>query len=141
MLTGWTLKVVAAVAVVVLGVGAMALLFRGSVRNWIDDRYTRVSSEAGGRSVVYTSPKAASTVTGEITGRWKPGDRLANPSGNFLRYDDTVVAVTPSGGGSRITVDDEDRGYARWYPFVGGWWGTYSGPGETFRGGGPGAGK
>jgi len=140
-MTGWALKVAAGVAVVVVGVGAMALLFRGSVRSWVDGRYTRVSSEAGGRSLVYTSPKTVGAVSSEIAGKWKPGQRLADPAGYFLRYDDTVVAVTPSGRGSRITVDDEARGYARWYPFVGGWWGTYSGPGETFRGGGPGAGK
>ena len=78
-----------------------------------------------------------------IAGKWKPAERLADPSGYFLRYRNDIVAVTaaPEGGGSRIFVDEERRGYARWYPYVGGYWGTYSGPGEGFRGGGPGAGK
>ena len=43
--------------------------------------------------------------------------------------------------GSRILVDDEEGGYHRNYGYVGGFWGTYSGPAGSFRGGGPGAGK
>jgi hypothetical protein len=137
------LKVAAAVALLVLGGGGLAalLLSAGSVRGWVGDRYPRVSSEAGGQSVVYSSPKRPSAVAAEIADRWTPAQRLSDPSGVFLRYSDAVVAVTPSGGGSRIYVDDADRGYARWFPFLGGFWGTYSGPAETFRGGGPGAGK
>ena len=137
------LKVAAAVALLVFGgVGLAALLSSGgSARGWVGDRYTRVSSAADGRSVVYSSPKRASVVATEIADRWTPAQRLNDPSGFFLRYSDTVVAVTPSGGGSRIYVDDAERGYARWFPYLGGFWGTYSGPAETFRGGGPGAGK
>ena len=78
----------------------------------------------------------------DIAGAWKPADRLNDPSAIFLRYRGDYVAITPdSAGGSHIYVDDERRGYARWYPHVGGYWGTYSGPGEGIRGGGPGAGK
>ena len=47
----------------------------------------------------------------------------------------------PGQAGSRIYVDDQRQGYNRWYPYIGGRWGTFSGPGETFRGGGPAAGK
>jgi hypothetical protein len=62
-------------------------------------------------------------------------------SGVFLRYSDDVVSVVPQSGGSRIIVDDEDSGYRRNYLFVGGFWGTFSGRGQGFRGGGPGSGK
>jgi len=63
-------------------------------------------------------------------------------SGVFLRYSKDYVGVVPDrGGGSKIYVDDERRGYAHFYPFIGGFWGSYSGRGESFRGGGPGAGK
>jgi hypothetical protein len=141
--SSFQLKIAAAVALLVLGGGGLAalLLTAGSVRGWVGERYTRVSSETGGRGVVYSSPKRPSVVAAEIADRWKPAQRLNDPSGVFLRYSDAVVAVTSSGGGSRIHVDDPSRGYARWFPYLGGYWGTYSGPAETFRGGGPGAGK
>jgi Domain of unknown function (DUF4247) len=141
--TPFQLKVAAAVALIVIGGVSLGALFlsAGSLRGWVGDRYTRVSSEAGGRSVVYSSPKRPSVVAAEIANRWKPAQRLNDPSGFFLRYSAAVIAVTPYGTGSRIHVDDAGRGYARWFPYVGGYWGTYSGPAETFRGGGPGAGK
>jgi Domain of unknown function (DUF4247) len=140
--TNFQLKVAGAVALVALG-GGLAVMFlsAGSVRSWIGGRYTQVSSTDGGRSAVYSSPKHPSAVAEEIADRWKPAQRLNDPSGFFLRYSDAVVAVTQSANSSRIYVDDPSRGYARWFPYVGGYWGTYSGPAETFRGGGPGAGK
>jgi hypothetical protein len=52
-----------------------------------------------------------------------------------------MVVVVPMKGGSRIYVDDAKSGYRRWYGHVGGWFGTYSGPAEGLRGGGPGTGK
>lgn len=130
--------VVAAVgAAVVLGV---IVFGRGNVRDHVSGRYRFVQRDGG--SAVYSSPEAPSKVAGDIAGKWKPADRLSDPSGFFLRYRSDIVAITPEpGGGSRIFVDDEDRGYNRWYPIVGGNWGTYSGGGEGFRGGGPGAGK
>jgi hypothetical protein len=52
------------------------------------------------------------------------------------------VTISPQGGGgSRIVVDDEETGYRRGFVYLGGWWGSYSGPAESFRGGGPGGGK
>jgi hypothetical protein len=123
-------------------IGVIFLATRaGSPRGWIDQRYRYVSGDRSIPSVIYSSPKPPSAVVGEITRRWKPADRRSDPSGQFLRYRDLMVAVTPQDGGSRIHVDDEDRGYARWYPIVGGYWGTYSGPGPRARAGGPGAGK
>jgi hypothetical protein len=130
------------IVVGILAIGAVAATTRGSVRDHVRERYTLVSSASGGRSAVYSSPSKPSAVAASIASKWKPAERLSDPSGYFLRYRNDIVAVTAAeGGGSRITVDDERRGYARWYPYIGGYWGTYSSPGEGFRGGGPGAGK
>lgn len=126
---------------IVLG---MVFLSEGSVREYVAERYTRTSSDdpALAGALVYTSTRSAAVVTNEITSAWKPADRHTDPAGYFLRYRDDIIAVSPTAsGGSRIVVDDGDRGYTRWYGFVGGYWGTYSGPAEGLRGGGPGAGK
>jgi hypothetical protein len=131
------------------GVGLVALLgvmfgTRGSVRSYIAGRYQRVEAESKGRSAVYTSTESPGAVAKTISGRWKPAERINDPGGSFLRYRSAIVAVTAAAAGqtgSRIYVDDQSSGYNRWYPYVGGRWGTFSGAGETFRGGGPAAGK
>lgn len=126
----------------VLALGGALVASRGSVREHVRGNYTLVRSTDAGRSAEYSSPRQASAVAASIASEWKPSERLTDPGGYFLRYRNDIVAVTPGpAGGSRIFVDDERRGYTRWYPYVGGYWGTYSGPGESFRGGGPGAGK
>ena len=128
------------------GLGLLALLglvfgTSSGVRGYLDDHYRRAGTEAGG-SRVYTSPASPARVAAAISGARKPAERINDPGGYFLRYQNNIVAVTNDGtGGSRIHLDDEGRGYARWYPYVGGRWGTFSGPAEGFRGGGPGAGK
>jgi Domain of unknown function (DUF4247) len=134
-------KLILAGLIAVIGLGAIGLAVSriGGVRGYLEDNYTRVSAQ--GDSVVYTSARGPGTVYNEIRSRHRPADTLVQPSGYFLRYSDDIVVVTADGPGSRIYVDDEDRGYARWFPVVGGYWGTYRGPGETFRGGGPGSGK
>lgn len=141
----WRNHLIGAVVLVVVGALAMTgvvLSTRGSLREHVKERYTLVSSTEGGRSLEYKADGAPSAVAASIAGAWKPAERLADPSGHFLRYRNDIVAVTAAeGGGSRIFVDEERRGYTRWYPYIGGYWGTYSGPGEGFRGGGPGAGK
>lgn len=131
------------------GVGLVALLgvmfgTKGSVRSYIAGKYQRVEAESKGRSAVYTSNQSPGVVAKSIAGRWKPAERVNDPGGTFLRYRSAIVAVTAAAApqtGSRIYVDDQRSGYNRWYPYVGGLWGTFSGPGETFRGGGPAAGK
>lgn len=131
------------------GVGLVALLgvtfgTKGSVRSYIAGKYQRVEAESQGRSAVYTSSQSPGAVAKSIAGRWKPAERVNDPGGTFLRYRSAIVAVTAASAGqtgSRIYVDDQRSGYHRWYPYVGGLWGTFSGPGETFRGGGPAAGK
>jgi hypothetical protein len=141
------MKLIAALTAV--GVGGVALLgvlfgTKGSVRSHIAGKYQRVEAESKGRSAVYTSNQPPGTVAQSIAGAWKPAERVNDPGGYFLRYRSAIVAVTAAAAGqqgSRIYVDDQRQGYNRWYPYVGGLWGTFSGPGETFRGGGPAAGK
>jgi len=134
-------KLLVAGAIAVVGIIALvvALGRTGGVRGYLADNYTRVSGS--GDSVVYRSPNSPRTVYDDIRTRHRPADTLVRPSGYYLRYPDDIVAVTPGGGESRIYLDDEDRGRARWFPIVGGFWGTSRGPGEGFRGGGPGSGK
>ncbi|MFN2494757.1 MAG: DUF4247 domain-containing protein [Pseudonocardiaceae bacterium] len=134
-------KLILAGLVVVVGLGAIGLAVSrtGGVRGYLADNYTRVSGQ--GDSVVYTSPRNPGTVFEEVRSRHRPADTLVQPSGYYLRYSDDIVVITADGPGSRIYLDDEDRGYAHWFPVIGGFWGTYGGPGETFRGGGPGSGK
>lgn len=136
------------VGLVIAGLGAMALVVllaltaTSSVRDFVADRYRLVAERDGGRSREYTSPEAPSQVVADITGRWKPAERLNDPAGYFLRYRDDYVVISPDGaGGSRIFVDDEEEGYRRWYGHVGGSWGSFSSPSEDVRGRGPGAGK
>lgn len=136
---GW---IYTGVGAAVLGLLAMILVVTtrsGSPRSFVANRYALVSNT--GDSRVYSSPLRPSQVADEIGQKWKPADRLVDPNGIFLRYSDDYIGVTPAaGGGSTIHVDDARRGYARWYPYVGGYWGS-SGVGGGFRGGGPGAGK
>jgi len=134
---------VALIVVGALALGAVVAGTRGSVREHVRGKYTLISTTNGGRSAEYSAPGKPSAVAASIASKWKPSERLTDPSGFFLRYrnDIVVVSAASEGTGSRIFVDDERRGYTRWYPYIGGYWGSYSGPGEGFRGGGPGAGK
>jgi uncharacterized protein DUF4247 len=124
-------------------VGLIVLLFAifsgSSVRSYLDDNYKRVSSN--GNSVVYSSDQKPKAVYESVRSAVTPADVQTDPEGYFLRYSDDIVGITASGSGSRIYVDDERHGYAHWFPFVAGVWGTGGGLGEGIRGGGPGAGK
>jgi hypothetical protein len=98
----------------------------------------------GKPTLVYASTKSVSATAAEIIDKHKPADRRMTESGAFLRYRDDIVSVVPPPAGTRgsqILLDDEEGGYRNNYFFVGGFWGTYSGPAGSFRGGGPGAGK
>ncbi len=134
-------KLVIAGVVALVGVIALvvALTRTGGVRSYLAENYQQVSRN--GDSVVYRATGSPRTVYDDITSRHRPADTLVQPSGYYLRYSDDIVVVTANDGGSRIYLDDEDRGYARWFPIIGGYWGTFRGPGEGFRGGGPGSGK
>ncbi|KWW98502.1 DUF4247 domain-containing protein [Carbonactinospora thermoautotrophica] len=124
---------------VCLSIIALILASAGSPRDYVRKHYRYVSGDS--RSAVYAASEPPSSVVASIRSKHKPADQMSTPSGYFLRYHDLIVAVTGAGRGSRIYLDDERTGYRRWYGYVGGTWGTYSGSGEGVRGGGPGVGK
>ena len=132
-----------ALLLVVAGIaGVVALTQRGSVRSHVIGTYDVVSRD--GDSYVLRSGKGVTATADDIKGAWKPAEELVDPGGTFLRYSDDIVAVTPRAeGGSTVYLDDEDRGYNRWFPYVVGFWGFggSGGPVGGTRGGGPGAGK
>lgn len=134
----------ALIALVGLGGCAVAVARGGGVREHVRDTYRAAGTERapnGARTLVFLSDKRPTAVADEIIGARKPADKRATPAGVFLRYSSDVISIVPQGRGSKILVDDDDAGYVRAYPYVGGFWGTYSGPAESFRGGGPGVGK
>jgi hypothetical protein len=146
----------AILAAVLAGAGVLGLIFtltsHGSVRDHIAKTYRQVGTEkAPGKSgsdrkdtLIYASNRSVTQTARDIADHNKPADRRTTEAGAFLRYSDDVVSVLPPAKGtrgSRILVDDEEGGYHRNYGYVGGFWGTYSGPAGAFRGGGPGVGK
>jgi hypothetical protein len=146
----------AVIALAMAGFGVLGLFWtlssHGSVRDHIAKTYHQVGTEpppggAGdGRkaTLVYASPRSITQTASEISDANKPADRRTTEAGAFLRYRDDVVSIVPpatGARGSKILVDDEEGGYRRNYGYVGGFWGTYSGPAGSFRGGGPGTGK
>ena len=137
-----SLKLLAVVLVLAGVAGIVALSQRGSVRAHLLSTYDVV--EQDGDSYTLRSPDSVTRTAADITTAWKPAEQLDDPGGTFLRYADDIVAVTPrSEGGSTVYLDDEDRGYDRWFPYVVGFWGFggSGGPVGGTRGGGPGAGK
>jgi hypothetical protein len=124
-------------------VGLIVLLFAliggNGIRDYLGDNYRRASSN--GNSIVYTSDQKPKAVYESVRSAVSPADVQVDAEGYFLRYSDDIVAITATDGGSRIYLDDERHGYAHWFPFVAGVWGTGGGLGEGVRGGGPGAGK
>jgi uncharacterized protein DUF4247 len=141
-MSGRGLKLLALVLVVAGIAGIVALTQRGSVRSHLLRTYDVV--EQDGDSYVLRSPDPVTRTAADISDAWKPAERLVDPGGTFLRYSDDIVAVTPRAeGGSTVYLDDEDRGYNRWFPYVVGFWGLggSGGPVGGTRGGGPGTGK
>ena len=132
-----------AIVLVVAGIaGIVALTQRGSVRDHVLRTYDVVSQE--GDSYVLRSPDTVTATAADIRSAWKPAEEVVDTGGTFLRYSDDIVAVTPRAeGGSTVYLDDEDRGYNRWFPYVVGFWGSGGSGGAVggTRGGGPGAGK
>jgi hypothetical protein len=117
----------------------IALLGGTSITSYIKHHYHYVGRSSGAQ--VYSSSQSVVATAHDLINHDDPGDRRTTESGVFLRYPRTFVAVLPSGSGSRIEVANQNAGYTMFYNYVGGYWGTYSGPAASFRGGGPGAGK
>lgn len=117
----------------------------GSVTQHVAARYQPVPADTvpGARpdSRAFRSADPPAATADAIAAAWTPAERLDDPTGVYLRYRDVLVAALPADGGSWITVDRVQQGYARYYPVVGHRWGRRTGFGEGFRGGGPGFGK
>ncbi len=130
--------------VLVLGgiAGIVGLSQRGNVREYVLKSFEVTSRD--GDSYVLQSGKNVTDTAKQISGTWKPAETLVDPGGTFLRYKGDIVAVTPRAeGGSTVYLDDEERGYNHWFPYVVGFWG-FGGTGGSIggtRGGGPGTGK
>jgi hypothetical protein len=116
---------------IVVVIVVVAVTGRSSVHRWIADNFRRVGNDT------YASQQAPAATASRILGRFGTGQRVDSQGNVFLRYDDDLVGILPSGAGSRITVDDYDRGYDRYRSHVGHVWVG----GSSFRGGGPGDGK
>lgn len=137
------------IALVLTGLGIAGLVATfatfGGVRDYIAGKYSREADERveGDRDAteVYASEQSVRETAADIAGEHKPADRRVTEAGVFLRYEKDIISVVPREEGTRILVDDEDTGYRRGFVYLGGWWGTASGRGEGFRGGGPGGGK
>ncbi len=125
---------------------------RGSVDSYIAKTFAPAAAGAVPGSTpttrTFTSSDTPVKTADRIAKEWKPAERLNQPSGVFLRYQERIVAVTPApNNGSFISVDDSRSGYNRWFPIVGGFWGSTGvggggvGGAGGFRGGGPGGGK
>lgn len=131
------------IAAVVVGLGLILLVASvvgaQSPGSYISGHYKHIGTDQGAK--VYASPKSATDTAQDIASAIKPADRLATPSGVFLRYSSDYVAVLAQAHGSRIEVSDERSGYSHYYGYVGGYWGTYAGATAGARGRGPGAGK
>lgn len=136
-----------ALALAALGIIGIVGLFacNQSVEGWLADRCKRDGTERdpnGNRAQTFRCEDAAGKVAADLGDAHEPAERRSTPEGHFLRYSDDMVGIVPGeGGGSTAYVSDERNGYGFFFPYVGGWWGTYRGPAEGFRGGGPGAGK
>ena len=132
-----------AVVLVLAGIaGIVSLTQRGSVRAHVLRTYDVVSQD--GDSYVLRSPDTVTRTAADIRAAWKPAEEVVDTGGTFLRYSDDIVAVTPrAAGGGTVYLEDEDRGYNRWFPYVVGFWGFggSGGPVGSTRGGGPGTGK
>ena len=141
-MSGRSLRILAAVLVLAGIGGIVALSQRGGIRDHLVRTYQVTAQD--GRSYTLASAKSVPDTAADIRDAWRPAQEVVDPGGTFLRYSDDIVAVTPNPeGGSTIYLDDEDRGYNRWFPYVVGFWGTggSGGPVGGVRGGGPGAGK
>lgn len=137
-------------AVLLLGIIVVPFAFGGfgnGPEDWIDDRYTHVSgSDPDDETVTWRSDDDVTTTAAAIASGTDASDRRETDGRAFLRYsNDWIVTVSEDGDGSRITLDEFDRGYSSNSTYVGYWGGYYggggSGGGSSYRGGGSGSGK
>jgi hypothetical protein len=135
------------IALVLIGLGGLGLVSifacNESVEGFLNDRCARGAVERdpnGNRARTFTCRDKPAKLAADLTKSHKPADERTTPEGHFLRYSDDMVGIVPAAG-AKAYLGDERGGYAFFGPYVGGWWGSYGGRGETFRGGGPAGGK
>ncbi|MGI9016929.1 MAG: DUF4247 domain-containing protein [Euzebya sp.] len=135
--------------VLLLGAAA-AFATAGTVESFVADTFQSVDASvipgASPRDRAYRSDQPVGPTAATIVAAWPPAERLDDPTGVYLRYRDSLIAVLPDPDGLQdgtavITVDRLQEGYRRYYPYVGRRWGADRGYGGDFRGGGPGTGK
>ncbi|GED97244.1 DUF4247 domain-containing protein [Gordonia crocea] len=144
----------------VLTVGALATTcaidggFRGrDARAYVQKTYQRNAALDEGNVVAYVANADPKSVSDAITTEERPTDRrtgatqVGNIAGStFLQYPDYLIGVFPYGADkSRVMVSKDYRtGYNHYHSYVGSYWVPtphYSGRGNSYRGGGSGAGK
>jgi hypothetical protein len=132
------MKTARRISVLFLATAALAACSDDSGGNAAPSSWIRKEYRSSGVGYVdRTDP--VSTVADEIHGRTSAQDRTTSGEMVFLRYRDDIVAVSPHQGGSRIEIDDYRTGYRRWKQHLQSVWPDPDS--ESFRGGGPGAGK
>ncbi len=138
------------VAVALIALGGLGLFWvfgdRESVRQYLDQtcRHTGMAADPdGNRARRYDCPRPPREMTVALRDAHKPADERVTSAGTFLRYSNDMVGITSAQARDRSTayLADERSGYAFFFPYVGGYWGSYRGPAEDFRGGGPAGGK
>jgi len=136
--------VLAGVCLLIAGALMIAACNRSTdVRAYVKSAYTDCRETDTPPDLRCTSPHRTVRATADdIAGHVKPVDRLIQPTATFLRYQRQIVAITVADADRvTVTVEDAERAYRNHYGYIAGWWGRYTGPGDTFRGGGPGSGK
>jgi hypothetical protein len=113
----------------------------GDVRDFLEDTYQLTDADADGDVAIYASPDPVGTTTAAIAGAVPPAERQADGGNEYLRYNDDIVIVSASAGGSTVHVEDLDRRYrGGFFAFLGTGFrpGSPAGAGGD---GGPGDGK
>ncbi|MDR7301640.1 DUF4247 domain-containing protein [Haloactinomyces albus] len=132
-------------AVLALIIALVTLLSTGTgPRSYVAKNYTRAAQldiRGDDDNKAYTSRKAPSVVSQEITSSWDPISQYVDGTGVYLRYSDDAVIIQPHRGGSVIHVMETEEAYRHYHGVVGGVWGWSSPHGQSFRGRGPGSGK
>ncbi|RCW40130.1 uncharacterized protein DUF4247 [Halopolyspora algeriensis] len=138
--------VIAAMAAALALIIALVSIFSTGTgpRSYVAKNYTRAAHldiRGDDDNRAYTSRKAPSVVSREITSAWDPIAQRVEGSGVYLRYADDGVIIQPRRDGSVIHVMEIDEAYRHYHGVVAGFWGWSSPRGEDFRGRGPGSGK
>jgi uncharacterized lipoprotein len=99
----------------VAALAAVAALLLGGcgvdddVRDHVDDTYELQGTSGDTATYLATTPVAATA--GAIAAAVPPAARATDPAGEYLRYDEDIVVVSPAANGSSVLVEDLDGRY------------------------------